>query len=173
MVKHSLDYQKTKIYKLVSDLGDKIYIGSTTKNRLAERMAHHRNDYKLWKRTKVNKIMSYDMFDEYGVENCKIVLIESYPCNTKDEKNAREAFYIQSMECVNKKIPGRTSRQYYDDNLEKLKAYGREHSKQYFKDNKEIKLEKINCECGSSYTRCNRTRHIRSINHIAYEESQI
>ena len=171
MEKQTLDYQKTKIYKIVSHMGDKIYIGSTTKNRLAERMAHHRNDYKVWKNAKTNKLMSYELFDEYGVENCEIVLIESYPCNTKDEKNAREAFYIQSMKCVNKNIPGRTSRQYYDDNIEKRKAYGREYSKQYYKDNKETKLEKIICECGSSYTRCNRSHHIRSINHIAYEES--
>ena len=70
------------------------------------RMAHHRNDYSVWKNhtaKKQNKIMSYDLFDEYGVENCFIVLIENYPCNSKDEKNAREAHWIQSIECANKK----------------------------------------------------------------------
>ena len=171
MENDKMSYQNTKIYKIESHLGDKIYVGSTAKAYLSQRLQQHKYSYQQWKKQRAKKVMVYELFEEYGVDNCEIVLIESYPCNTKDEKNAREAFYIQSMKCVNKNIPGRTSRQYYDDNIEKRKAYGREHSKQYYKDNKETKLEKIICECGSSYTRCNRSHHIRSINHIAYEES--
>ena len=78
-----MDYQNSKIYKIMSHLGDKVYIGSTAKKTLAMRMAHHRNDYKVWKNQtakKQNKIMSYDLFDEYGVDNCFIELIENYAC---------------------------------------------------------------------------------------------
>jgi hypothetical protein len=46
-----IDYTKTKIYKIWSHLGDKLYIGSTTKKYLSERMAYHRTDYKSWKKT--------------------------------------------------------------------------------------------------------------------------
>ena len=45
-----IDYTKTKIYKTWSHLGDKLYIGATTKKYLSERMVHHRKDYKSWKK---------------------------------------------------------------------------------------------------------------------------
>ena len=170
-----MDYQKTKIYKIWSPLGDKIYIGSTTKSTLAMRMAHHRNDYSVWKNKTANtqnKIMSYDMFDEYGVENCHIVLIESYPCNSKDEKNAKEAHWIRTTECVNKHIPGRTPRQYYDDNIDDLKAKGRKYSKDYFEKHKDEKLKSDVCECGSTFTQCNFTRHIKTGKHKKYIEDK-
>ena len=70
MEQHKMDYQKTKIYKIISDVGDKIYIGSTTKDTLAKRMAEHRSCYKRWKAGLCGKTMSYELFDEYGIENC-------------------------------------------------------------------------------------------------------
>ena len=42
------DYQQSKIYKIVSPNTDKIYIGSTTKQYLSSRMAHHICLYKKW-----------------------------------------------------------------------------------------------------------------------------
>ena len=89
------DYSKTKIYKIESHLGDKIYVGSTAKEYLSQRFQQHKNAYKRWKDGKTNKVMSYDLFEEYGVENCVITLIESYSCNSKDEKNARERYFIK------------------------------------------------------------------------------
>ena len=75
-----MDYQKGKIYKIESDIGPKIYIGSTTKDRLSQRMASHRGDYCKWKsnNSKYSKITSFELFEEYGVANCKIIL----PANT-------------------------------------------------------------------------------------------
>ena len=114
------DYSKCKIYKIESLLGDKIYIGSTCKEYLSQRFAKHKNDYKRWKDEKYNKITSFDLFDLYGSENCNIILIEEYPCTSKDAKNAREAHYIRELNCVNKIIPGRTRIEYRNDNKEKL-----------------------------------------------------
>ena len=67
-----MNYQNTKIYKIESHIGDKIYIGSTTKKYLSQRMDKHRYDYKEWKKNRKSKTMSYLLFDEYGVENCFI-----------------------------------------------------------------------------------------------------
>lgn len=127
------DYSKTKIYKIWSHLGDKIYIGSTTKNYLSERMTKHREDYKRWKAGKSNKIMSYGLFDEYGIENCKIELIEAKSCTDKDEQLQLEGKYMREMKCINKCIAGRTLEQYYQDNKGEIL----EHTKQYRKDNQE------------------------------------
>ena len=128
------DYSKTKIYKIESHLGDNIYVGSTSKEYLSQRFQQHKSSYKLWKLGKSNKIRAYELFEEYGFENCQIVLIESYPCNCKDEKNLREGHYIKELNCVNKNVAGRNPK-------ESMKAYqesdkGKETRKEYLQSDK-------------------------------------
>ena len=114
-------YEKAKIYKIESLLGNKIYIGSTTNDYLSNRMAKHRNRYKDYKLEKGDKYYSFDIFDEYGIENCVITLIENYKCNDINELRERERFHIKSLDCVNKNIPTRTLKEYYIDNQDKIK----------------------------------------------------
>ena len=128
-----MNYQNGKVYKIESHLGDKVYIGSTTKKYLSQRMTAHRKNYNQWKNHKRDLTTSFLMFDEYGIENCNIVLLESYPCNSKDELTSREAHYIRTLQCINKCIPGRTHRQYDVDNKEKIQ----ERKKEYYIKNKE------------------------------------
>ena len=110
------DYKNGKIYQITSHCGDKIYIGSTTKKYLSQRMDKHRSHYKQWKQGKASKTMIFDMFDMYGIDACQILLLETYPCHSNDELSAREGHYIRTMECVNKVIPGRTHKEYYEEN---------------------------------------------------------
>ena len=52
------DYSKAKIYKIepiCDHEEDEIYIGSTTKSTLAQRMTTHRSNYKQWKIQPYNK----------------------------------------------------------------------------------------------------------------------
>lgn len=114
------NYNNGKIYKIESSLGDKVYYGSTTKQYLSQRMTRHRGSYNMWLEGKCNLVMAYKLFDEYGIENCKIVLVENYPCKTKDELTAREAYYIKNFECVNKYVPNRTRKEYLEDNKERI-----------------------------------------------------
>ncbi len=124
-----MDYSKTKIYKIESILGDKVYIGSTINKYLSQRYQHI-SEYKRWKKGETNKTSSYELFDLYGVENCQIVLLEAYPCETKDEKNAREGHYIKTIPCVNKYIAGRTMKENYQDNKEKKIEYQKQYNKE-------------------------------------------
>ena len=137
-----------KIYKVQNIAGDKIYIGSTNKKYLSQRMDTHRGNYKQWKKENHGHIRAFDIFEEFGIENCVILLIENFPCGSKEELRAREATFIQTMECVNKNIPGRTVKQYYIDNKEHLikkqKQYNnvnKNQIKQYYEDNKETIVE--------------------------------
>jgi len=140
-----MSYERSKIYKIESHLGDKIYIGSTTKRYLSSRMDNHRRDYKRWKDgLRAPCCKSSVLFDEYGVENCKIILIETFPCSSKDELNAKEAHYIRTLSCVNKIIPGRTQKQYME-----------EHHEYFSNRSKEL----IECECGRSVRRNHIARH--------------
>ncbi len=98
-------YQNSKIYKIYSDLGDKVYIGCTTKQYLSQRMAKHKYDYTYYKKKREESgfafVTSYIIFDEYGVNNCKIELLEVYPCNSIDEIRKREAHYIKTIPNIN------------------------------------------------------------------------
>jgi hypothetical protein len=132
-----VNYSNGKIYKIEPINGDDgdIYIGSTTKAYLSQRMDTHRQDYKKWKEGKCTKTTSYDLFNKYGVINCQIILLETVVANSKDELIAREQYYIKNLKCVNKKIEGRTRKEYQIDNYEKIskrtKPYMKIYNKQY------------------------------------------
>ena len=57
------DYQLAKIFKIVSNDNEKVYIGSTTLSRLCTRLAKYTNDYKCCKGGIVNSswITLYNM----------------------------------------------------------------------------------------------------------------
>lgn len=110
--------QNSKIYKIFPtqdhEEGD-IYIGSTTKKYLCQRMGSHNYAYKKWKEGAGTKTMLYDLVEKYGFYNLQIVLLESFPCKSIDELRAKEAEYINTFGCVNKNIPGRSHYQYYQE----------------------------------------------------------
>ena len=142
-----VNYQNGKVYKIESSLGNKVYVGSTTKEYLSQRMDSHRSKYKQWKLGKINnKIRAYELFEEYGFENCQIVLIESYPCNCKDEKNLREGHYIKELNCVNKNVAGRNQKESVKEYIESDK--GKETLKAYQESEKYKKIKKAYRDSG-------------------------
>ena len=110
-------YSRGKIYKVVDAGCSKCYFGSTTE-KLFNRLSKHKNIYKQYlagKRAKNDKTSTCILFEEFGMENCKIELVENYPCNSKEELNAGEGFYIKNNECVNKLVAGRTQKERYEE----------------------------------------------------------
>ena len=59
-------YQNGKIYKIVDVEYNKCYIGSTCEE-LSQRMARHRA---IYKRKRASYVSSFDLFDEFGLDNC-------------------------------------------------------------------------------------------------------
>ena len=78
-------YNSGKIYKLINTIDDKVYIGSTI-TRLCDRMGNHRTKAK----NKAKQSYLYEHMRNIGIEHFKIVLIKSFPCNSKDELEAEE-----------------------------------------------------------------------------------
>jgi hypothetical protein len=174
-------YQNSKIYKLVSPHTDEIYIGSTTQ-RLCHRLSGHKSDCKKIK----NKSTSSKLFE---LGEVKIILIEECPCDNKEQLLKRERHHIENNKCLNKCIPGRTVKEYYDDNKEKIKEYyqnnkekikeysqeyreNNKYDKKYYEKNKDKiikrKSEKATCDCGSTFRRNDKTRHEKTIKHQSY-----
>ena len=175
------DYSKGQIYRIV-DIGfNQCYIGSTVEG-LSQRMARHRTKYKSWKEGKIRMTTAYLLFDMYGIDNCKIVLIENYPCNSRKELEARETYYQERMECINQRFANRSPEQYYQDNQERLKEYKKvycqnnpekvkEQGKKYYQKKKELSLP-TECICGSTYRYNGKIRHEKSKKHQKYLQTQ-
>ena len=181
-------YEKAKVYKIWSTRGDKIYVGSTCKDYLSQRMTAHRCSYRQWKSKSIKYTSSFLLFDEYGLENCFIELLEAKECNSKDELSQLEGKYIRDLACVNRIISGRTQKRYVEDNNDKINLYQeqyrqdhQEKNKQYQKQYKQInrdyileqKCQKHHCKCGGKFTHDNKSNHEKTILHRQFIESQI
>ena len=110
------NYQNGKIYQIVDNTFSTCYIGSTI-DTLNNRFCSHKSRYERYKQGLVNFTTVYKLFDDYyGVENCRILQLEAYPCQTREELNTREGYYIKNTECVNKYVAGRTTKEYKQHN---------------------------------------------------------
>jgi hypothetical protein len=135
-----VDYQLSKIYKiepLNADHESDVYIGSTYEPSLAHRMAGHRRNYKSWKKGNGGHVRSFDLFNKYDIDNCQILLVESYPCLNKDELRQREGYYISNIPCVNKYVAGRTKKDYIKQYRNNHKEHLKETKKKYYENNRE------------------------------------
>ena len=134
-------FETGKIYKIENNDGSKCYIGSTCET-LNQRMARHRQQYRYYKNHSRGWASVFDIFDEYTVENCKMTLVENFPCNSRKELHQREGFHILNHECVNKLIMGQSSyeqkHKYYMDNHE----YFKERKKEWYQRTRETRLQK-------------------------------
>ena len=184
------DYSKGKVYKLVSNQTDKIYIGSTVQP-LYKRCFQHKCTYTRYLNGKYHYVTSFEIVK---YDDCEIILIEECPCENVEQLRARERHFIELLDCVNKRIPGRNKKEYYEDNKEKVL----ERRKKYYEDNKEKLLEchkkyyednkekiadqnagyyqankekiaeKFTCECGVTIRKDSKSKHERSIKHQTF-----
>ena len=172
----------TKIYQIVDNTNNNIYIGSTCKS-LKKRLSEHKCGYRRFLKGLFNNVKSFDIIKN---NNYKIELLEDCDIKTKQELLARERFFIQNNNCVNKCIPGRNDKgyqqyqkDYYIDNKDKAKNKAKEYYetnkeklKEYRETNKDKANEKFDCECGGKYTNCGKSQHLKTTKHLNYLESQ-
>ena len=122
---------------------------------------------KRWLAGKYHKITSFEILK---FEDAYIELIERHPCLCREELLKREGEIIRATEnCVNKRIEGRTTKEYYRDNIDKIKQY----EKEYYRDNidkiKQQANQKHDCECGGKYTTGGKIQHFKTKKHGEYE----
>lgn len=159
-----------QVYIIRSSKGPKVYIGSTVKKYICSRYTDHTSKYRL---NKGGRIASWDLFDEYGIENCTYELVEK--CSFGD-KLLRERYWIEhTPHCVNKQRPIITEEELKklksdsyqrlnDENPEKYKEQRKNQSKKQY----EKKIEVL-CECETTY-KGHYKRHIESAKHLEYYE---
>jgi hypothetical protein len=90
-------YANGKVYAIICRKTDRRYIGSTCEPTIAKRLAQHVKSFKQWKEGK-RYFSSYDIIKD---GDYYIVLLESYPCNSKDELRMCEQKHINLNENIN------------------------------------------------------------------------
>jgi hypothetical protein len=162
-----VNYENGKIYKIINtENNDIVYIGSTTQS-LSQRYQRHNNK----------------------ATNHKIILIENYPCNSKEELcmkeqqiieqhtnllNQRKAYcseeqkkeYLKSYREENKEQIKQIDKKYHEENKEHYKEY----AKKYREENKEKVKKKKQCEfCNCSIRKSDMKRHQRSKKCLSFQ----
>ena len=78
-------YEHSKIYKIVNDVDDMVYVGSTIQP-LNERWRKHIIDYNH----RNLKSKFHQKIKQIGIDKFKIILISMYPCYSKQQLLIRE-----------------------------------------------------------------------------------
>jgi hypothetical protein len=86
-------YNNTKIYVIENSVTDKIYIGSTTKKILTDRLYRHCSDACNGKTSGLYKHIRH-----IGQFEFKINLLEEYSCETKFEMRCREQYWMDKTD---------------------------------------------------------------------------
>ena len=178
-----MDYKNAKVYKILNDIDEYVYIGSTCQP-LSKRMTKHRQCYKAARK---QHYKLYQKMKEIGVEHFYIELIKETPCENIEQLRAIDGQYIRELGTLNHRIEGRTKKQYTDDNKQKKAEYDKirreekgeeikEQKKQHWenaKDKKneerrakyqETKQHKIYCDvCNINLVKESQWKHNKSI----------
>ena len=140
-------YKNGKIYKLVCNITNEIYIGSTI-DTLNRRLTNHKVKPK-------RPCMSRQILDR---GDYKIELIKDYPCNNEEELKWEERKHIDNNICINKYSPIITE----EEKIERKRIT----DKNWYNKNKEEINKKITCECGALVNSRYLLEHKKTMKHI-------
>jgi hypothetical protein len=137
------NYQYGKIYKIVNNVDDMIYIGSTC-SRLSKRLHGHKIDKsgKGWKRRLYQHVDALGGWDHF-----RIILVQHCPCMGKDDLRMAEQRHIDATppekllnmvrayasveDVIQRKAEEYQRKRHTDKYKEHAKAYQRAHKEQY------------------------------------------
>lgn len=125
-------YSNGKIYRLVNNVDNEFYVGSTCTS-LAKRLYQHKQ-----MATKKASRRVYAHLNSIGWSNVSIVLVEAYPCDSKMELERRERYFIDEMKAsLNKMHPTRTRTEYRMENIEVVKEKDKERQRKRREENRD------------------------------------
>ncbi len=133
-------YKNGKIYTIRYKNDDSlIYVGSTIQPWF-KRWYGHKCRVNNEKSKEYNFFL-YQKMRKTNIEDWYIELYEEFSCENTEQLNKREGETIREIGTLNKVIPGRTQKEYIEDNKDKIKEYKKEYNKEWYKKNSEKKKE--------------------------------
>lgn len=180
-------YAEGKIYKIISDQTDMIYVGSTSEKYLSSRLNRHRSNYKGYLVGKYNYVTSFEILK---YDDAKIILLELYPCQCREQLLAKEQSYIDIFKSKtvniqnafgkdlegdivkrkqyyerNKDVIAEKRKLYYEANNKQLKDYGKEYREAHKETQNARRRIEYACACGDIITIGSKARHERTTRH--------
>jgi hypothetical protein len=179
-----VNYENGKIYKIVCDSTGKVYIGSTC-TMLCQRLAQHVNLYKCNISNECITKHGCASFEIIKNNNYKIILLENYSCNNKEELMKKEREYFDKLECVNRYRPAvpyaeklQLAKKYKDTHKNEIKIWEqtvhrekrneitKKYHKVHFEQIKARETKNIICDyCKCQFQFRNRSRHEKTAKH--------
>ena len=161
-----VNYENSVIYKLccTDPTVEEVYVGSTTNFR------KRKNQHKECCTNASSKKHGFAVYnyirENGGWDNWDMVQVAEVNAKDKRALHATERRYVEQLGAtLNRQVPTKTRKQYYDDNRDKSVA----HVKQYYQDHKAERRAYldavIECECGLTSTRSHMSRHKRTQRH--------
>ena len=162
-IKSELEAEERRV--MLNDYGLDICLNKNQPSR-TKKQYYEDNKDKILEKKKQYRIDNKDKIKEKK---------KQYRIDNKDRiKEKKKQYYEDNKDKILEK-----KKQYYEDNKDKIKHYYEdnkdkilEKKKQYRIDNKdkinEKKKEKFTCECGSKYTKCHKSRHLKTKKHLQY-----
>jgi hypothetical protein len=77
-----VNYQLGKIYKIIDNTNNNVYIGSTCEPTLAKRLTKHVASYKHYLKGKSNYVTAYDILEN---DDYDIILLQKFSCESRDQ----------------------------------------------------------------------------------------
>jgi len=175
-----VNYANGKIYKLVNNVDDEIYVGSTC-NPLYKRKYGHKSES-----TKHPHLLKSQHFSRLGWENVEIILIENHPCESKQDLLKRERYWIDELKpSLNKALPYVSDAEKRETAKRKMRNWRNKpgnrdkrtiNSTGYWRNYRERaevqerSKERTTCECGKDVNKVKKRRHERSKQHQAWQK---
>jgi hypothetical protein len=169
-----VNYSNSSIYKICCldpSIKD-VYVGSTTNLKI--RKQNHKNCCNNSNHKSYNFPVYKLIRENGGFENWEMIEIEKYQATDKRQLHTRERYWLETLEAtLNKLVPTRTTKEYYEDNKESVIKKTIE----YYEKNKQLLNEKrkvkMTCECGSIHRKDEKSRHIKTKKHKNFINQQL
>lgn len=129
-----IDYSKTIIYKICcNDVSiTDIYVGHTTD--IVRRRQEHKYNCNLESKKDHNQYKYQFIRENGGWDNWSLIPVEEYFCENVNQACIRERYWIEKLQAsLNKAIPSRSHKEYYEQNKDKINEY----KKEWYENNKE------------------------------------
>jgi hypothetical protein len=124
-----VNYANGKVYKLVNDVDDAVYVGCTC-GKLSERLNEHKKASRLKPNIRVYEHVTATGGWKDG--GWKIILLAETPCEDREQLHAHERHWVERVGTLNMRVPGRSKTEYVathrEEQAEKARAYRAAHS---------------------------------------------
>ena len=104
-----VNFANAKVYKLVNDVDDAVYVGCTC-GKLTERLNEHKKASRLKPNIRVyGHVTATGGWKDGG---WKIILLAETPCENREQLHAHERDWVERVGTLNMRVPGRSKTEY-------------------------------------------------------------